>query len=308
MSDLRITGGGDVSSTAMTIEQAGTTHLGDLEVPRIGYGTMRLPGPRVWGPPADRDVAIAVLRRSVELGVRVLDTAWYYGLDVANELVAAALHPYPGDLVLVTKLGGARDESGAWVSGSRPEELRRGNERDLRVLRLESVPVTHLRWAGEHAPVPFEESLGAMLELVTEGRIQRLGISNVSIEQLRTAQAATSVVCVSNSYGITHREDDPMVDVCAQEGIAYLPFFPLGVGAVDDNEVVSAVAQELSASPAQIALAWLLQRSATMLPIPGTANVAHLEENVAAAKLELSADQMGRLSSAPESAVVMARR
>ncbi|MGC9668405.1 aldo/keto reductase [Planosporangium sp. 12N6] len=276
---------------------AGTVHLADRDVPRFGYGAMRLPGPGVWGPPADRDEALAVLRRAVELGVRVIDTAWYYGLDVANELIAAALHPYPEDLVLVTKLGGGRRDDGSWYPALTDAELRAGCERDLRVLRLDAIPVVHLRWMDQ-SEVSFADALGTMLDLRAEGRIQRIGLSNVTLDQLEQALAVTDVATVSNQYGPTRRDDQPVLDRCADAGIPYLPFFPLvsggGIGA-DDR--LATVAGRHDASPAQVALAWLLQRSPVILPIPGTGRVAHLEENLAAAGLRLTGDDLALLDS-----------
>ncbi|GII21591.1 aldo/keto reductase [Planosporangium mesophilum] len=269
---------------------AGTVRLADRNVPRLGYGAMRLPGPGVWGPPRDRDEALAVLRRAVELGIRVIDTAWYYGDDVANELIAAALRPYPDDLVLVTKLGGARRPDASWYPAVSDAELRAGCERDLRVLGLDSVPVVHLRWMGGESVdgVTFADALGTMLDLRAAGKIQRIGLSNVTLEQLEQALAVTEVASVSNQYGPTMRDDQPVLDRCAAEGIPYLPFFPLVSGpGVSGDDRLAEVAGRYGVSPAQAAIAWLLQRSPVMLPIPGTSRVAHLEENVAAAGLRL---------------------
>jgi pyridoxine 4-dehydrogenase len=278
---------------------AGTVRLADLDVPRMGYGAMRLPGSGVWGPPADRAEAIAVLRRAVELGVRLIDTAWYYGLDVANELIAEALRPYPDDLILVTKLGGARRDDGSWYAAVSDADLRAGCERDLRVLGLDSIPVVHLRWMGDGAGggVSFADALGTMLDLRAEGKIQRIGLSNVTLDQLEQALAVTEVATVSNQYGLGRRDDQPVLDRCTAAGIPYLPFFPLvtagaaGAGAAGEvagDGRLAAVAGRHGASPAQAALAWLLARSPVMLPIPGTSRVAHLEENIAAAALRLT--------------------
>ena len=275
---------------------AGTVRLGDLTVPRMGFGAMRLPGPGVWGPPADRDEAIAVVRRSVELGVRAIDTAWYYGLDVANEVIAAAIHPYPEDLVLITKLGGARTDDGRWVHGLRPDELRAGNERDLRVLGLDAVPVTHLRWMPG-APVSFDEALGTMIDLQKAGRIQHIGLSNVTLEHLDAALAATPIVSVSNQFGPTEQGDTPVLERCAADGIAYIPFFPLAGGRVaTETSHLDAVAAKHGVSASAIALAWLLHRSPNVLTIPGTSKLAHLEENIAAAALQLDADDLAALA------------
>ena len=271
----------------MSVRNAGTTYLGDLRVPRFGYGAMRLPGHGVWGPPPDHDAAIRVLRRAVDLGIRAIDTAWYYGLEIANRLIAEALSPYSDDLVLITKLGAWRGDDGSWSPRLDAASLRAGNERDLRSLRLESIPVTHLRWT-EQAAVPFDEALGTMIALRDEGKIQRIGLSTVTAEQLDTALRMTPIASVSNRYSVFDRSDDAVLARCAQEGIAYLPYFPLAAGTLDRNDPVTFVAQELHATVAQVALAWLLARSPEILPIPGTSQVAHLEENVAAADLRLS--------------------
>jgi pyridoxine 4-dehydrogenase len=282
---------------------AGTLRLAGREVPRLGFGAMRLPGPGVWGPPPDRDRAIAVCRRAVELGVRVIDTAWYYGTpdqDVANEVLAEALRPYPDDLVFVTKLGGRRTDDAGWAPALRPEQLREGCERDLRVLGVESVPVVHLRWIGDGGPdvVPFAEALGTMLELRDEGKIGAIGLSNVDVDQVRTAERITEVATVSNLYSPLQRDDDPLVDHCTSAGIPYLPFFPLAIGSVADPGAVADVADGLGATPAQVALAWLLHRSPWMLPIPGTGDPAHLEENLGAGSLRLSDEAVARLDAA----------
>jgi aryl-alcohol dehydrogenase-like predicted oxidoreductase len=288
------------------ISAAGTVALGDLTVPRLGFGAMRLPGPRVWGPPADRDEAIRVVRRAIELGVRVIDSAWYYGLDVANEIIAAALRPYPEDLVLITKLGGARSVDGGWYNGLTPEGLRAGNERDRRVLGLDAVPVTHLRWM-DGAPITFDEALEVMLDLQQAGKIVRIGLSNVTAAYLDAALQRTPIVSVSNHFGPDHQDDVSMLERCEAAGIAYLPFFPLGAGAVarrpgegrpasDRPDALAAIAAKHGVTPAAASIAWLLHRSPVMLPIPGTGRVAHLEENVAAARIVLDADDMALLS------------
>jgi pyridoxine 4-dehydrogenase len=284
-------------TTQITADAAGTVRLGDLEVPRLGFGAMQLPGPGVWGPPTDRDEAIRTVQRAIELGVRVIDSAWYYGLDVANEVIAAAIRPYPEDLVLITKLGGARADDGTWVSGLTPEGLRAGCERDLRVLGIEAVPVVHLRWA-ETALISFNEALDVMLELQAEGKIQRIGLSSVTGEQVSAALAKTPIASVSNHFGPAEQSDAATLDLCAEQQVAYLPFFPLGAGraAAATDDALGAVAAKHSATPAQVAIAWLLARSPAMLPIPGTSKVAHLEENVAAAALRLDAEDLADLS------------
>ena len=314
-------------TTQITAEAAGTVRLGDLEVPRLGFGAMRLPGPGVWGPPTDRDEAIRTVRRAVELGVRVIDSAWYYGLDVANEVIAAAIRPYPDDLVLVTKLGGARAEDGTWFSGLTPEALRAGCERDLQVLGIEAVPVVHLRWmeragnsadaqrqprgagnsadaqrqprgAGSSAAITFTEALDVMLDLQAQGKILRIGLSNVTAEQVSAALARTPIVSVSNHFGPAEQSDAATLDLCAANGMAYLPFFPLGAGraVTATGNALGAVAAKHDATPAQVAIAWLLARSPAMLPIPGTSKVAHLEDNVAAAALRLDPDDLAMLA------------
>jgi aryl-alcohol dehydrogenase-like predicted oxidoreductase len=275
----------------------GTVRVGDDEVPRLGFGAMRLPGPGVFGPPRDRDEAVRVVRRAVELGVRVIDTAWYYGPDVANEVIAEALRPYPGDLILVTKLGAERGADASWRPARTPEQLRAGCERDLRVLGVDTVGVAHLRWwsgAGED-PDEFALALDTMVTLRREGKIGHIGLSNVTLGQLDAARAVTDVATVSNAYSFGERGDDPVLRRCEEDGIAYLPYFPLAMGAVGADDTVRAVAADLGVSPVRLALAWLLDRSPGLLPIPGTSAVAHLEDNVAAAGLRLSDDIRARL-------------
>lgn len=272
----------------MAIDAAGSTLLGGRQVPRLGFGAMRLPGRGVWGPPADRDAAVAVVRRAYELGVRVIDTAWYYGPDVANEIIVEALGPVPEDLVLVTKLGGARGEDKSWRPALTPDELRAGCERDLRVLGVEAVPVCHLRWMDD-AGVSFDAALAAMLDLRDEGKIEHIGLSNVTLDQLDAARDVTPVASVSNPYSVDDRTDEPVLERCVEQGIPYLPFFPLAVGKVARRDPVAQAAAQLGASPVQVALAWLLARSPVIVAIPGTSSVAHLEDNVAAADLALPA-------------------
>lgn len=283
----------------MNIERAGQITVGGRQVPRFGYGTMRLTGPGIFGPPADRGEAIRVLRRAVELGVRVIDTAWYYGPDVANELVREALSPYPDDLVIVTKLGGARRDDASWYAALTPDGLRAGCERDLRLLGLDAIPVTHLRWMDSET-VSFDESLDAMLKLQQGGKIQHLGLSNVSLDQVKLAAQRTEIATVSNQYSVAERGDDPTVEFCEGRGIPYLPFFPLvaspGQGsALNRVEAVNRVAERAGATAPQVALAWLLERSPVILPIPGTSRVTHLEENLAAADLMLTVDDLAEL-------------
>ena len=281
-----------------------TIVLGDLEVQRMGYGAMRLPGKDVWGEPDDPARARAVLRRAVELGINFIDTAWFYGPLVANELLAAALHPYPRDLVIATKLGGKRLPNKGWAPALRPEELRKGAEDDLRTLRLERLDVVHLR----HMPgagVPMLESLDVLLAMQSEGKIRHIGLSNVNAAELQEALARTPIVAVQNMFNVSggggamaklsHAEvDDPegVLDLCTRKSIAYLPFFPLAVGSVGrDKPVLAAIAEKHGASSAQIALAWLLARSPVMLPIPGTSSPSHLEENWDARRIALTPDE-----------------
>jgi aryl-alcohol dehydrogenase-like predicted oxidoreductase len=282
-----------------------TIRLGDLEVQRLGYGAMRLPGKDVWGEPDDPAQARQLLRRAVELGIDFIDTAWFYGPLVANRLIAEALHPYPRNLVIATKLGAKRLPNKGWAPALRPEELRMGAEEDLRSLRLERLDVVHLR----HMPaagVPLLESLDALLALQAEGKIRHLALSNVNAREIEQALARTPIVAVQNMFNVSggggaiakqaHSEvDDPegVLDLCTRLNIAYLPFFPLAVGGVArEDGVLAAIAAEHGASRAQIALAWLLARSPVMLPIPGTSSVAHLEENWDARRIALSSEDV----------------
>jgi pyridoxine 4-dehydrogenase len=283
-----------------------TIRLGDLEVVRLGFGAMRLPGPDVWGEPEDPARACEVLRRVVALGMNLLDSAWFYGPHVSNRLIAETLHPYPRDLVIASKLGGKRLPDKGWAPFLRPEELREGCETDLRELRRETLDVVHLRYHGKHSPVPFAEALDAMIALKKEGKIRHLALSNVGPAELELALARTSIVAVQNMYSVsggggmlartTHAEvDSPdlVLEMCAQKGIAFMPFFPLGVGAhAKPSRALDAAAKKHDASPAQIALAWLLARSPVMLPIPGTSRPEHLEENWAARLVQLTPDEV----------------
>ena len=289
----------------------GTIRLGDLEVQRMGYGAMRLPGKEVWGEPADPARARQVLRRAVELGINFIDTAWYYGPFVANRLISEALHPYPRDLVIATKLGGKRLPDKSWAPALRPEELRQGAEDDLRTLRLERLDVVHLRNMPT-AGVPLMESLDALLAMKAEGKIRHLALSNVNAADIDHALARTPIVAVQNMFNVsggssafarqTHSEvDDPegVLDLCTRNNIAYLPFFPLAVGNVAQQKpILSRIAEKHGASPAQIALAWLLARSPVMLPIPGTASLEHLEENWDARRIALTPDEVAAIGKA----------
>ncbi len=287
-----------------------TIRIGDLEVRRLGFGAMQLPGPMVWGESPDPDRARAVLRRTLDLGIQLIDTSWYYGPLVANRYISEALHPYPRDLVIATKLGGMRTPDKAWHPALRPDELRRGCDEDLRGLKLDRIDVVHLRLI-HGAPVPFEESLDAMIDLQKEGKIRHLGLSNVTLAQLEAALGRTPIVTVQNLYNVAAGEkklgnfpyaeikgQENMVDFCAARGIAFLPFFPLAMPGPKPlpAPTIEAVARRYKATSAQVAIAWLLARSPAILPIPGTSSPDHLEENWAARRLELSADDLRAIS------------
>ncbi len=281
--------------TEATATAAGTIDVGgDLTVNRLGYGAMRITGERILGEPPDRDVAKAVLRRAVELGVNFIDTADSYGPAVSESLIAEALHPYPEDLVIATKGGLERTASGQWPANGRPEHLRAALDGSLQRLRLEQIPLYQF-----HRPdpkVPLEESIGTLAELKAQGKIRHLGVSNVSEQQLRVAQAITPIVSVQNRYNVADRSSESMVDLCEQEQLTFLPWAP--IIDLDANGTVQAIAQRHDATPRQIALAWLLARSPAMLPIPGTGSVSHLEHNVEAAHIELSAAEVAEVRAA----------
>ena len=281
----------------------GTASLAGREVARIGFGAMQLPGPRVSGPPRDRDTALAVLRRAVELGVNHIDTAQYYGPDVANELIHSALHPYPEDLVLVSKVGAERDGQGGWTPAQRPEQLRAGVEANLRSLAVERMDVVNLRLldadleGGER--VDLDSQLAEMVALRDEGKIGGIGISNVTIEQLGQALPA-GIACVQNAYSLLDRSDEPLLELCRAHDLAWVPYFPLGsafpgVAKVTEHPAVVAAATSLGATPAQVGLAWLLAHSPHVLVIPGTSSLEHLAENVATAQVHLDAGTMAVL-------------
>jgi len=282
-----------------------TSSLGDLTVSRMGFGAMQLPGPGVMGPPRDREQALAVLRRAVELGVDHIDTAQYYGPDVSNALIREALHPYPAGLVLVSKVGARRDEQGGWLPHDRPEQLREGIEANLDSLGVDRLGAVNLRLLdpGHGSGVPFDEQLDAMVQAREDGLIAGVGLSNVDADQLRHALTRTPVVCVQNPYNLVDRTAQPVLDLCEQEGIAFVPFFPLGSGfpgmpPVLDAPAVRSVAARRGATPAQVALAWLLAVSERTLLIPGTSSVAHLEQNLEAATLELSSEDLAEIEGA----------
>ena len=267
----------------------GTYRVADLDLTRVGYGAMQLAGPGVFGPPADHDEAIAVLRTAVELGITHIDTADFYGPRVTNELIREALAPYPAGLHIVTKVGARRDEAGGWPHARTPAELRTQVHDNLRHLGLDALDVVNLRVGGLEAPEPgsIAEQFGALAGLQQQGLIRHLGVSTVSAEQLAEAQSIAPVVCVQNLYNLARRGDDALVELTAMQGIAYVPYFPLGGFSPLQSQELDDVAIALGATPLAVALAWLLQRSPNILLIPGTSSVAHLRENVAGAGLEL---------------------
>ena len=265
--------------------------LGSGFVRRMGFGAMQLPGPGVFGPPKDRDTALRVLRRAIDAGVNHIDTAQFYGPDVANELLREALSPYPDDLVIVSKVGAARDDQGQWHGAQRPDQLRAGVEANLESLGLEQIPVVNLRRHPE-SDVVFTEQLDAMEALRQEGLIGNIGLSNVDLDQYRTAQSLIDIACVQNSYNLADTSGEDVFDACRSDGVPFVPFFPLGSAFNSENPVlgaasVLATADRLGATPAQVALAWLLHQAPTVLLIPGTSSPAHLDENLAAADLVL---------------------
>jgi aryl-alcohol dehydrogenase-like predicted oxidoreductase len=275
--------------------------LGPATVSRIGFGAMQLPGPGVFGPPRDRDAAIAVLRRAAELGVDHIDTAQYYGPGVANELIRAALHPYPAGLALVSKVGARRDASGGVLRYDRPAELRQGIEDNLRSLAADRLAVVNLRLMDDAAPdQQFDDQLAAMVKARDDGLIGGIGLSNVTRDHLRHALAVTDIACVQNLMNLAERRSMPVLEECHARGIAFVPFFPLGSGFAGGNPVVASppvadTAARLGCTPAQVALAWLLDLRPDVLLIPGTSSISHLEENMAAADVELDAAARARL-------------
>ncbi|MGY1719164.1 MULTISPECIES: oxidoreductase [unclassified Blastococcus] len=283
--------------TIGTAEQSGTYRLGDREVRRLGYGAMQLTGPHVMGPPADRDAAIAVLRRAVELGVDHIDTSDYYGPTVVNELIREALHPYPDELVIVTKVGARRDADGGWPEALDPDDLRRAVQENIDHLGVEALDVVNLRMPGFAEPVQrsLAEPFEALAAMQQEGLIRHLGVSNVTPQMFAEARAIAPVVCVQNHYNLVHRADDPLIDALAREGIAYTPFFPLGGFSPLQSAALETVARRLETTPMQVALAWLLARSPNLLLIPGTSSVAHLEENLQAAARVLGPEELAEL-------------
>lgn len=275
------------------IDPSGTSKLGSRSVRRLGYGAMQLAGPGVFGPPKDRDAALAVLRQAVASGVNHIDTSDFYGPHVTNRLIREALAPYPDDLVIVTKIGATRGEDGAWLPAFSPEALTRAVHDNLRNLGLEVLEVVNLRIMFDvHGPAEgsIEAPLSALAELQRQGLVRHIGLSNVTSGQIAEARRIANVVCVQNQYNLAHRADDALIDELAGDGVAYVPFFPLGGFNPLQSSALSDVARRLGATPMQVALAWLLRRAPNVLLIPGTSSVAHLRENLAAAALTLPDD------------------
>ncbi len=290
--DFQQTSRGEVSPAAA----AGTVSVGDFTVNRMGYGAMRLCGPGIWGWPDDRENALRVLKRVVELGVNFIDTADAYGPEINEEQIAQALRPYRDDVIIATKGGNTRPGPGQWEPDCRPERLKACCEGSLRRLKLDAIPLYQLHTVDEK--VPFAEQVGALRDLRDEGKIRHVGLSNVTFEELREAEKIVPIVSVQNRYNIAYRgESDHIIDYCEREGLAFLPWFPLGANSseIEDNTELQVVAKKHNVTARQMALAWLFARSRTMLPIPGTASVEHLEENVASAAIRLDEEDLVRL-------------
>lgn len=267
-------------------------------VQRMGYGAMQLAGPGVFGPPKDRDAAIAVLREAVASGVNHIDTSDFYGPHITNQLIREALHPYPDDLLIVTKVGAVRGDDGSWLPAIEPEDIERGVHDNLRNLRVDALDVVNMRIMGSvHAPAEgsIEKQVAALAELQQRGLVRQIGLSNVTATQVAEAQRIAEIVCVQNHYNLVHREDDALIDDLAQQGIAYVPFFPLGGFTPIQSSALSTVAQRIGATPMQVALAWLLHRAANILLIPGTSSLGHLRENMQAARLSLTDEVLAEL-------------
>jgi aryl-alcohol dehydrogenase-like predicted oxidoreductase len=281
----------------MTLPGGTFTLADDLTVTRMGYGAMQLAGPGVFGPPADPDAAVAVLREAVAAGITHIDTSDFYGPHVTNQIIHKALFPYADSLRIVTKVGARRDADGGWPHAREPHELRQAVHENLANLGLEALDVVNLRVGGFDAPTPgsIAEPFGALADMRREGLIRHLGLSTVDADQIAEAQAIAPVVCVQNYYNLAHRVDDPLVDSLAAQGIAYVPYFPLGGFSPLQSGALASVAARLDATPMSVALAWLLGRSPNILLIPGTSSVAHLRENIAGAGLSLPADARAEL-------------
>ena len=280
------------------IEKAGSYKLGDRTVNRLGYGAMQLAGPGVFGPPKDHAAALAVLREAVAAGVNHIDTSDFYGPHVTNQIIREALHPYPDDLVIVTKISARRDEKGAWLPAFSREELIQAVHDNLRNLGLDVLEVVNLRSMFDvHGPAEgsLEAPLTVLADLQRQGLVKHIGLSNVTPAQIAEGRGIAEIVCVQNQYNLAHREDDQMIDDLARDGIPYVPFFPLGGFTPLQSDTLNGIADRLGATPMQVALAWLLRRSPNILLIPGTSSVAHLRENLAVADLDLPDDAMAEL-------------
>jgi pyridoxine 4-dehydrogenase len=281
----------------LTEDSTGALTLGDLSVRRLGFGSMRLTGEGVWGAPDDPEAAKAVLRRAVELGVNLIDTADSYGPYVAENLIREALHPYPNGLVITTKAGLERTGPGEWPRSGHPDHLRTAVHGSLKRLGVERIDLLQLH--AVDPKVPFEDSLGALIELRDEGKIRQLGVSNVSVDELDRAQAMTEIVSVQNRFNLQDRHSEDVLEACAKRGLAFIPWFPLAAGPLArPGGPLDQIAERHDATPSQIALAWLLNRSPAMLPIPGTSSIDHLEENVGAAQISLTDGDMAELNAA----------
>jgi pyridoxine 4-dehydrogenase len=283
---------------ANTLPGGTFTVADDLTVSRMGYGAMQLAGPHVFGPPADRDAAVAVLREAVGLGITHIDTSDYYGPHITNQIIKEALRPYPDGLHIVTKIGALRDAEGGWPTALAPEQLRQAVTDNLDNLGLDVLEVVNLRVGGFDSPAPgsIAEPFTVLAQMQQEGLIKHLGLSTVSAKQIAEAQSIAPIVCVQNFYNLAHRDDDNLIDSLAAQGIAYVPYFPLGGFAPLQSKELSTVATRLDGTPIAVALAWLLHRSPNILLIPGTSSVAHLRENVSGAALTLPADELARLN------------
>ena len=284
--------------TELIAARSGTFAIGgELTVNRLGFGSMQLTGPGVWGEPKDPDEAVRVLRRAVELGINLIDTADSYGPVVAEQLIRKALHPYPADLVIATKAGLTRQGPGRWMPVGRPAYLRQQAELSLRHLGLEQIPLFQLHRIDHE--VPLEDQVGELRELRDEGKIGHIGLSEVSVEQLQAAERVAPIATVQNLYNLSNRQAEPLLDYCAENGIGFIPWFPLATGELSEaGGPLAELADATGHSPSQLAVAWLLKRSPMMLPIPGTSSVAHLEENTAAAEIELSDEDYEALAEA----------
>ncbi|RUW45762.1 aldo/keto reductase family oxidoreductase [Mesorhizobium sp. M1A.F.Ca.ET.072.01.1.1] len=288
-----------------SVNKSGAYKLGDRSVRRLGYGAMQLAGKGVFGPPKDHDAAIAVLREAIAQGVNHIDTSDYYGPHVTNKLIRKALSPYPDDLTIVTKIGARRGEDASWLPAFTADELEQAVHDNLRNLGREVMDVVNLRiMFGMHGPAEgsIEAQVTKLAELQRKGLVRNIGLSNVTRAQIQEGRKICDIVCVQNQYNLAHRDDDALIDELARHGIAYVPFFPLGGFSPLQSSTLSGVAERLGATPMQVALAWLLQRSPNVLLIPGTSSVGHLRENLAAAELELSADVLRELNGVAKAA------